>query len=85
MRLFLIASAIFLAAAPVQAAGCQDRIAFVQSVIDNDRKVNFIGKEVYEVMNADLESARKACSAGDAGKANAIISGTQSRHGYPVR
>ena len=85
MRSILIATAMLLAAAPAYAAGCQDRIAFVQSVIDNDRKVNFIGKDVYAAMSADLESARKACAAGDSGKANAIISGTQSRHGYPVR
>ena len=84
-RLFFILALVVASTAPGYAQGCAERIAFVQKVIDSDRKINFIGKDVYAQMDADLKAASVACAAGDSGKANAIITASQSRHGYPVR
>jgi hypothetical protein len=76
---------MLLMSTPVMAETCAERIPFVRKVIDYDLKVNFIGKGVYEQMSADLAEAEKACKAGDNGRANQIISATQTKHGYPVR
>lgn len=84
MRAILL-GVMLIASTPVLADGCSDRITFVRKVIDNDLKVNFIGKGVYAQMTEDLASAEKACQAGDSTRANQIISATQSKHGYPVR
>jgi hypothetical protein len=72
-------------AGPAAAASCGERIAFVRSVIDQDRKTGFIGEGVYEAMRRDLEAASRLCRAGGDAQAQLLVSATQSRHGYPVR
>eukprot|EP01036_Dinobryon_divergens_P049696 gene49696-66570_t len=79
----MVLGVLMLVTTPVMAETCAERIAFVRKVIDYDLKVNFIGKGVYEQMSSDMAAAEKACQAGDNGRANQIISATQSKHGYP--
>jgi hypothetical protein len=84
MRLLICAAVIAGSVTPALAASCSDRIAFVHRVIDKDIEVGFVDKKVYDEMNADLAAAAQACSAGNEAKAQALITSTQRRHGYPV-
>jgi hypothetical protein len=85
MSLFPAALLIALHAVQAQAAACSERLSFVRSVIDKDLKTGFIGKDVHAAMSRDLATAAQACRAGQDGRAQLLISSTQSRHGYPVR
>lgn len=83
----LVLALITAIAAPPAFANpsCAERIVFVQGVIDGDLPTGFIGKDVHDAMTKALAEAKAACDAGDVTKANAIVSATQERHGYPVR
>lgn len=85
MRTLIAAAILAVAAGPVLAASCGERISFVRGVIDKDLKTGFIGKDVYSAMSHDLEIAGQSCRSGADAKAQLLISSTQTRHGYPVR
>lgn len=85
MRMVLsLITAIGLTAAAA-AQSCTGRLEVFTKLIDHDLKTGFVGKSVHTKMTAELTAASAACNAGDDGKAQALISATQSRHGYPVR
>ncbi len=82
---FLICAVLLAATtAPAFAASCSSRIAFVHRISDKDVKTGFVDRKVYDAMNNDLAAAAQACSAGEDAKAEALISATQRKHGYPV-
>jgi hypothetical protein len=85
MRLVICAALLAVSTAPAIAASCTDRIAFVHRVIDHDVRIGFVDKKVHDAMGKELDEAAKYCSAGNDAKAQALISSTQARHGYPVR
>lgn len=85
MRFLISIALIAISGSPALAASCSGRIAFVQRVIDADLKTGFVGKKVHDAMSSDLAQAAQACQAGNDAKAQALISSTQRRHGYPVR
>ena len=84
MRLLICAALLAVTATPALAASCSDRIAFVHRVIDKDVKTGFVDRKVHDDMNKDLATATQACNAGDDAKAQALISSTQRKHGYPA-
>jgi hypothetical protein len=85
MRFLLAALLIAFQLPQAQAAACSERLSFVRGVIDKDLRTGFIGKDVHALMSRELEMAAQACRAGQDGRAQLLISSTQSRHGYPVR
>ena len=85
MRFLICLALLAISSSSALAASCSERIAFVQRVIDGDAKTGFADKKVHDAMSKDLADAGQACRAGDDAKAQALISSTQRRHGYPVR
>ncbi|WP_448951778.1 hypothetical protein [Labrys neptuniae] len=85
MRLLILAALLAACSTPALAGSCSERIAYVQHIIDKDVKTGFVDKKVHDAMSKDLADAGVACQAGDNAKAQALISSTQRRHGYPVR
>lgn len=85
MRLLICLALLAFSSSSALAASCGDRIAFVQRVIDGDVKTGFADKKVHDAMSRDLAEASQACRSGNDAKAQALISSTQRRHGYPVR
>jgi hypothetical protein len=85
MRLLLCAAFLAAFSSPALAASCTQRIAFVHRIIEKDVKTGFVDKKVYDDMNSDLAAASQACDSGNDAKAQALISATQRKHGYPAR
>jgi hypothetical protein len=85
MRVLLAALLIAIHVPNARAAACSERLSFVRGIIDKDLRTGFIGKDVHAAMSHDLETASQACRAGQDGRAQLLISSTQSRHRYPVR
>jgi hypothetical protein len=85
MRLLLPALLTALHVTQAQAAACTERLSLVRGIIDKDLRTGFIGKDVHAKLSRELETASQACRAGQDGRAQLLISSTQSRHGYPVR
>lgn len=64
-------------------AGCSGEVARYRAVIANDHDTGNVNDSVYTQIESEISGAATACSAGDSGRASALIHASKSRHGYP--
>ena len=64
--------------------GCACDIARFQTIMDNDYRTGNVGQSVYAQIEKELETASRACSAGQDAQARAMVRSSRSRHGYPA-
>jgi hypothetical protein len=66
-----------------EGAGCSGAVARYRAVIENDLSMGHVNKSVYDQIQSEISDAAAACSAGQDGKAVALVRASKSRHGYP--
>ena len=64
------------------AAGCAERIAEFETIIESDHKTGNVAASVYRRITAELQPVKASCAAGQGATANARLSVIKSRHGY---
>jgi len=64
-------------------SGCLGEVERFQAVMDNDLASGHTTKGVHARVSAEIDSARKTCSAGNEGGAIGQIRATKTKFGYP--
>lgn len=66
-----------------EGAGCAGAIARYRSVIDNDLAMGHVNKGVHGQISNEISQAADACANGQDARAQSLLRGSKSRHGYP--
>jgi len=66
-----------------EGAGCSGAIARYRAIQDNDLAMGHVNQGVYDLIAHEIGEAESACSAGQDGRAVALIHASKARHGYP--
>jgi hypothetical protein len=64
--------------------GCAEEIARYRLIQDNDLAMGHVDKGVYAQIQTEIAEAERACSAGDALRAQYLLRASKERHGYPA-
>jgi hypothetical protein len=64
--------------------GCAAEIARYRAIQDNDLVMGHVEKGVYAQIQTEIAEAERACSAGDALRAQYLLRASKERHGYPA-
>ncbi len=63
---------------------CHAEIARYRAIQSNDLAMGHVATSVHNQIAKEIEAAEKTCSAGQDGKAKAMIRASKVRHGYPT-
>ena len=63
---------------------CKATIARYRAVQDNDLSMGHVAQSVYNQIKREIAAADAACAAGRDAEAKAMITASESRHGYPT-
>jgi hypothetical protein len=64
--------------------GCAAEIARYRAIQDNDLAMGHVEKGVHAQIQTEIAEAERACSAGDALRAQYLLRASKERHGYPA-
>jgi hypothetical protein len=64
--------------------GCAAEIARYRAIQDNDLAAGHVEKGVHAQIQTEIAEAERACSAGDALRAQYLLRASKERHGYPA-
>ncbi len=67
-----------------QGDDCRAAIARYRAVQDNDLSMGHVAQSVYRQIEKEIAAAEGACAAGRDAEAKAMITASQTRHGYPT-
>src|SRR5271154_4258749 len=67
-----------------QGDDCAAKIARYRAVQDNDLSMGHVVPSVYNQIKREIAAAESACAAGRGAEAKAMISASETRHGYPT-
>ena len=67
-----------------EGGNCSAEIARYRAIQDNDLSMGHVAQSVYNQIRREIAAAEQVCSAGDDGKAKAMIAASKQRHGYPT-
>ena len=63
---------------------CKAAIARYRAVQDNDLSMGHVARSVYNQIEREIAAAERVCAAGRDGEAKAMVSASETRHGYPT-
>ena len=67
-----------------EGSDCKAAIARYRAVQDNDLSMGHVAQSVYNQIKREIAGAEGACAAGRDAEAKAMITASQTRHGYPM-
>jgi hypothetical protein len=81
----LAAAAVLLGSTSLaHAAACDDALARFQRILNQDKKLGRVDKEVYDAAMAGMVPVAETCKAGRDAQAIAALNAIKKKHGYPL-
>jgi hypothetical protein len=67
-----------------EAAACDDALARFQRILNQDKKLGRVDKEVYDAAMAGMVPVAATCKAGRDAQAITQLNAIKKKHGYPL-
>lgn len=67
-----------------EGAGCTGQISRFRAIMRNDLETGHTTDSVFKAVNAELDTASRACADGRDGEATRMVRTTRAKFGYPV-
>jgi hypothetical protein len=80
----LLAIALLGPAGVAAAAPCDDALTRFQRILNQDKKLGRVDKEVYDAAMTEMVPVVGVCNAGRSAEAVTQLNAIKKRHGYPL-
>ena len=79
-----VAAMLLCQTGAVRAAACDEAITRFQRILNQDKKLGRVDKEVYDAAMAGMVPVAATCKAGQDAQAITQLNAVKKKHGYPL-